>query len=478
MRPPPTTAEILEEAALREPLLPAFLEDGALLDRGQFYGMVAQCALWLQQLGVRPGERVAVAGPGYGIQLVLLLAAEGLGAVVASFNAEADVDAPFLFAHVQWVFAARPQQVPANARFQLLDEALARRWAQPLGDVRPAWNARALDAPQRISRTSGSTGASKFMLLARSAQEHWIETGREKLAFAPGTRMLMLGPFVMNAALTRCSVCLRRGGMLLAPASGALLPQLLPTHVWGLPAQLEQLLQEAPPGWVSPHPVQVSVLGGAMAPALREQSSRVFHGWTRNRYGSNEAGAICEELDASGTGLLAPGVDVRIVDPDGRELPPGEVGRIAVRTPALVAGYIDRPEESAAAFRDGWFFSGDAGMLVGPRKLRLLGRHDDLLDFGGIKVPSAQIEAALRGQPGIADCSVQALHMEGGAVTLGLALVLAPGSSTETIAPQVRAAVRAPVDTRLRVLALPALPRLQNGKVDRLALLRRFQSMD
>ncbi|NML46511.1 acyl--CoA ligase [Ramlibacter sp. G-1-2-2] len=474
MRPPPSTAEILEEAALRDPLRPAFQEEGALLEVGQFYGMVAQCALWLQRLGVRRGERVAIAGPGYGVQLVLLLAAEGLGAVIASFNAEADPDASFLFSQVQWVFAARPQQVPAGVRFQLLDEALARAWAQPLGQERPAWNAQALGEPQRISRTSGSTGTSKFMLLSRAAQEHWIETGREKRTFGPGTRSLMLAPLVMNAALTRCSVCLRRGGMVLAPAHGGVLPQLLPTHAWGLPMHLERLLAEAPAGWVSPHPVQVSVLGGAMAPALREQVLRVFHGWTRNRYGSNEAGAICEELDATGTGLLAPGVDVRILGPDGGELPPGEAGRIAVRTPALVDGYLERPEETAQCFQDGWFLSGDAGLLVGPRQLRLLGRQDDLLDLAGIKVPASQLEAALRAQPTIADCAVQALHSGAGAVTLGLALVLAPDARQEDVGPQVHEALRAQPNTRAQLLVLPALPRLQNGKVDRMALLRRF----
>src|SRR6478609_2993431 len=170
MRAPPTTIEIFEELALREPREPAFEEEGELLDRGQLYAMVARCALLLQRLGVRAGDCVAVSGPGFGVQLVLLLAAEGLGAVTTSFQADDDPDRDFLFTQARWIFSARAQQVPDSAHFQLVDDAFVRELAQPLGDEHPAWSAAALDAPQRLTRTSGSTGRSKFMLLSRQAQ--------------------------------------------------------------------------------------------------------------------------------------------------------------------------------------------------------------------------------------------------------------------------------------------------------------------
>ncbi|MDB5860100.1 MAG: hypothetical protein JWQ76_3789 [Ramlibacter sp.] len=472
MRPPPVTIEIFEELALREPREPAFLEEGETLDRGRLHSMLLQCALLLQRLGVRRGDRVAVSGPGFGIQLVVLLAAEGLGAVTASFQAEGDPDAPFLFGQVQWVFSARPQVLPPGVHFQLIDEAFVGRLAQPLGAERPTWTPAALAEPQRITRTSGSSGRSKFMLLTGQAQEQWVATGTEKNTYRPGTRLLVLAPLVMNSAFCRSSACLRRGGMVLAGASGAQLPQLRPNNVWGLPLQLENLLRDVPPDYVAPGPVLVATVGGVVSPALRAATQRVFGGRIKNRYGSNEVGGICEDLDAAGVGVLGPGVDVRILGPQGEELPAGQAGVIAVRTPAMADGYLERPEETAAAFRDGWFVSGDFGMLVGHRELRLLGRHDDLVNLGGIKQPAADLEADLRRQPAIADCAVQAVHLEDGAVSLGVALVRAPDATPETATAQLRDALASWGAMTIRLVFVSAIPTTAAGKVDRMALLR------
>lgn len=471
MRPPATTAEILEYQALREPRLPAFREEDSELDYGQFYGMVAQAGLWLQRLGVKRGDRVAVSGPGYGIQLVLLVAAEGLGASTASFNGEADNDAPFLFALVQWVFSARPQQVPAGVRFQLLDEAVALQLAQPLDGQRPAWDACELHEPQRISRTSGSTGASKFMVLRRQAQEHWIRAGLDVAGFGASPRMLVLGPLVINAGFTRSSACLRHGGALLV-GSGRDIARLAPSYVWGLPLQVERLLEELPPGWRAPQPVPVATFGGSVSEPLRGRIAAVFGGRIANRYGSNETSAIVDDLDADSSGVLAPGTEVRILDPQGREVAPGVDGIIAVRTPALADGYLGRPEETAAAFRDGWFITGDVGALVGRRRLHLSGRHDELVNIGGIKVPAQRLEAELRRQPAIADCAALAVQAEG--VTLGLVLVAAPGASEDEARLQAQQALQLPHPAQTRVVFVAALPRLPAGKVDRMALLRMF----
>jgi acyl-coenzyme A synthetase/AMP-(fatty) acid ligase len=329
-----------------------------------------------------------------------------------------------------------------------------------------------VDEPARISRTSGSTGPSKFMLLLRQAQEQWIISGIDKAMFTAQTRLLITGPLVMNACLTRSSFCLRRGGTVLV-GSGRRVPDWQPTHLWGLPLHIERLLSEVPADYVATQPVALSTLGGAMSPALRASAQRVFGGGRiLNRYGSNEAGAICDDLDASGTGLISAGTDVRILGPDGADLPPGHEGIIAVRTPAMAEGYLGLPRETAEAFRDGWYVSGDVGTLLAARLLRLAGRHDDLVNIGGIKVAASVIEADLVAQPAIAQACVLAVHLDGGAVSLGISVVLAPGASTAEATEQVKAALRTNPDTSARLQFVEALPRLQNGKVDRMALLR------
>lgn len=474
MRPPPTTVEIVEALALRDPARPALGEETSELSYGQLHALLVQAGLQLQRLGLRRGDRVAVAGPGFGLQLAVLLAAEALGAVTASFQAEGDPDAPALFAQVQWVFCARPQAVPPGVRMQVLDAQFLRLLAQPLGGERPAWLALEAHEPQRIARTSGSSGHSKLMVLSRRAQEYWVHLGLTLQGTGAQLRLLVLGPLVINGAFTRSSACLRQGGMLLV-GSGADIEGLAPTVVWGLPVQLERLLAELPAGYVAPQPVAVASLGGLVAPELRARLQAVFGGRIANRYGSNEGGAVCDDLDAQGIGVLAPGVEVRIEDEQGAELPSGREGVIVVRTPGMADGYLGQPEDVARAFRGGWFVTGDVGALVGWRRLRLAGRHDDLVNVGGIKLPAARIEAEIRRQPAIADCAVQSVVLEGGAVTLGVALVLSPEASREDAVAQLRQALRLSRESLVRVVFLAALPAMATGKVDRTVLLRLLQ---
>ena len=209
---------------------------------------------------------------------------------------------------------------------------------------------------------------------------------------------------------------------------------------------------------------------------MRERTQRVFGGRIVNRYGANEVGAICEDLDAQGSGLLSAGVDLRIVDAEGRDLPRGESGIIAVRTPAMADGYLGDAQASASAFRGGWFYSGDTGALVGERQLRLAGRHDDLLNVGGLKIPSEQVQARVRAVPQVRDCAVLAVNLQQGAVTVGLALVAEPGADVQALLPQVRQALALSRGTATRLIWVDELPRMPTGKIDRMALLARFHA--
>ena len=102
-------------------------------------------------------------------------------------------------------------------------------------------------------------------------------------------------------------------------------------------------------------------------------------------------------------------------------------------------------------------------------------RLDDLLNLGGLKIPASAVEAQLRGLPAVGDCAAIATMLQGGAVTLGLALVLAEGYTLEQAAPQVQAALNLGPGTSARLLPMAQLPRLINGKLDRVALQRAFR---
>jgi len=472
VRPPPTSAEWIEAVAAREPQRLAVVQEQQAWTYASLLRGIDALSLALQAQGVRRGQRVAVSQPGFYLQLVMLLACENIGAVSALFSAGDDADAPALFTLVDWVVSEAPQEMPPGARLLLADTAFVEQaLAEP---PRPGQRA-VLEPgePQRLTRTSGSSGLSKFMQLSRQAMEHWIDSGAGNAGYGRETRLLVAGPLLINAAFTHSCACLRRGGTVLA-VRGAQLPALDPSHVWALPLHLERLLDELPAAYRARRQVFVGTVGGAVPSQLRERALRVFGGPLISRYGANETGGICNDLDAQGRGVLSAGVDVRILDGQDRELPAGQTGRIVVRTPALADGYVGAAARGDTAFRDGWFHSGDWGALVGPRLLQLAGRHDDLVNLGGIKLPAARLEERIRGLLAVRDCAVLAVHLDGGAITVGIVLAQEPGQPQ---APQLQLLAGAlQLGTQARVLFVEALPQLASGKVDRQALLRLLQA--
>jgi len=129
------------------------------------------------------------------------------------------------------------------------------------------------------------------------------------------------------------------------------------------------------------------------------------------RYGMTEIGmALSNPLDGErlpGTvGRPLPAVEARVVDDIGRPVPAGETGEIEVRGPQLFLEYWRRPEATAAAFRDGWFRTGDEGAAEDD-VWRILGRRSvDIVKSGGEKVSALEVEATLRAHPAVSDVAV------------------------------------------------------------------------
>jgi O-succinylbenzoic acid--CoA ligase len=358
----------------------------------------------------------------------------------------------------------------------IVDATFVRRIeAVDLADARPLpCVAVAFDDPQRIARTSGSSGRSKFMLLTRQAQEWLGRSGAESGGYRAESRLLVAGPLVMNSIFARVSVCLRMGAAVLDLA-GVGLPGHDITHLVALPTLLEEVLRSLPPGYAPRQRVDVCAVGGFVAPSLRERAAQALGGRVTSRYGANEVAGIAD-LDANGAGVVGPGVDVRIVDEAGNDLPQGRLGMIVLRTPAMASSYLGDPESSKAAFRDGWFHSGDWGMLLAPRVLRLAGRHDDLINVGGIKVPAAQVEAQVRELVPVHDCAVLAINQDAGATSLGIALVAGGTQPRDAVRQLLAQGLKLGATVGAKVIFLSALPRVQSGKIDRVALQRLFEA--
>jgi len=144
----------------------------------------------------------------------------------------------------------------------------------------------------------------------------------------------------------------------------------------------------------------------------------------------HEQAVASDRLDIlRSVGRPMPGVDMKIVDDEGAELPVGDAGEVVVRGPNVADRYLNRPEETEAAFRGGWFFTGDIGRLDDRGYLYLLDRKKDLIITGGEMVFSSEVEAVLYQNPKVHECAVIGVPDETYGEALLAAVVPAPGES-------------------------------------------------
>lgn len=130
---------------------------------------------------------------------------------------------------------------------------------------------------------------------------------------------------------------------------------------------------------------------------------------------------------ANSVGHAVRNVELHIVDPDGREVPRGTVGEIAVRGPNVMQGYWQRPEETAAALRHGWMHTGDGGYMDEDGFVFLVDRMKDMIISGGENVYSAEVENALAQHPAVSMCAVIGLPDELWGERVHAVVVLQPG---------------------------------------------------
>jgi fatty-acyl-CoA synthase len=155
-------------------------------------------------------------------------------------------------------------------------------------------------------------------------------------------------------------------------------------------------------------------------------------------YGGTEGGGVLAlshlddplEYRVGSAGRPFAGMEVRIVDAEGSELPPGERGEITYRGPALFDGYFKDPEQTAARIdADGFFHSGDLGVVDQDGRLRFIGRLKDMLKVGGENVAAAEIEGFLAEHPAIAEVQVVAAPDERYQEVACAFVVLRPGTA-------------------------------------------------
>ncbi|MCM3556554.1 fatty acyl-CoA synthetase [Janibacter melonis] len=132
-----------------------------------------------------------------------------------------------------------------------------------------------------------------------------------------------------------------------------------------------------------------------------------------NCFGQSEMGPLCtvlrpeehaERPDSAGRPVLL--TEMRVVDGEGRDVAPGEMGEVVYRSPQLCLGYWDKPQETAEAFVDGWFHSGDLVRVDEQGYITVVDRIKDVINSGGVLIASREVEDALFSHPAVAEAAV------------------------------------------------------------------------
>jgi long-chain acyl-CoA synthetase len=247
------------------------------------------------------------------------------------------------------------------------------------------------------------------------------------------------------------------------------------TNFSGVPTMTREMLLH--PDWATRDTSSLQGLGGGGAPLQPDLVKKIDEalpkGAPSTGYGLTETHGIVTANSAAAylakpesCGPVVPTLDAKVVDDDGNELPPGSVGQLCVRGPIVIKGYINRPEATAEAIRDGWFNTGDIARIDEDGFVFIVDRAKDMVLRGGENFYCSEVEAAIYKHPAIAEAAVFGVEDERLGEDVAAAIVLRPGMSLD------HDELRAHLEPLIAKFKIPAkvwfrtepLPQNANGK--------------
>ncbi|ROP55066.1 acyl-CoA synthetase [Streptomyces sp. PanSC9] len=456
---------------------------------------VSRAAAVLLAEGLAPGDRVGAYGHNSDAYLIGFLACARAGLVHVPVNQNlTGEDLAYLVGQ-------------SGSSLVLTDPALAARLPDevrrlPLRDGEDSLLARLPDTPPydgpeprtedlvQLLYTSGTTARPKGAMMTHRALVHEYLSAITALDLSAGDRPVHALPLYHSAQMhvfLLPYLALGATSILLDAPDGDRLFDLIesgrvdslfaPPTVWiGLANRPDFATRDL--GGLRKAYYGASIMPVPVLERLRERLPKLaFY----NCFGQSEIGPLATvlgpdehegRLDSCGRTVLF--VDARVVDDNGADVPDGTPGEVVYRSPQLCEGYWDRPEETADAFRDGWFHSGDLAVRDADGYLTIVDRVKDVINSGGVLVASRQVEDALYTHEAVAEAAVIGLPDERWieAVT---AVVVARGEVTEdqliTHVKERLTAFKAPK----KVLFVPELPRNASGKILKRDLRERFR---
>jgi crotonobetaine/carnitine-CoA ligase len=457
----PTVWGMLESRARVGPNRPLLLSQGRVCSYGEAAARAEAIARALDARGIARGERVAVMAANSEAHVLLLLALANLGAIAVPVNPEWNAtEAGYVFRHaevaaVACTGASLPtaraacDELPNPPRFLLLDGESSSLVTVPDLPRPPASHGRPDAGPDDtflILYTSGTTGFPKGVM---HSQRNFVLAGEafvERMYLQPEDRLFVVLPlFHINALFYSL------GGALAAGASLLLVPRFSASAFWRvaadggatevniLAAVGNILTRRARSEFVAGHRLR-KVYGAGMSAETLQVFPREFGVPTLiEGYGLTEVPGVCNNpfLGPHKPGSIGSPArhpdhgrvfsEMRVLDDEGRDVPAGRTGEIAVRSPITMQGYYRDAEATAAAFRDGWFLTGDLGFRDADGSYYFAGRKKDVIRRRGENVSGAEIDRVVAAHPKVLEAAAIAVPGELGEDEILVVAVPRPG---------------------------------------------------
>jgi len=470
----PSGAQSVLKWARERPEAVAISEGGIAFSYLDLARQIAATAAVLEAEGVRTGLIVGIECRSPHLRMVLALACEVLGAVHLSF-VPAEMSGQ-LGQRCQLILAEHAaEQLAAADRLVRIDEQLVERLAALAmhADVSRLAACHGPDAGVRIAMTSGTTGAAKLVLKSRRMLSAAVDGYDAALRPVAGefTYLCRYSPTI-NGVYTDIIRALRFGNRVRFVWTFEEIVALCRTercYAFLLTRDAEELAASCRAASVNLDMHYVDVTGSGVSMTLEAALKETVTPFVGNVYSSNETSLIASR-DQDGLYTIVPGVEVRIVDEAWRPVKAGETGRICVRSPLVASAYLWDEAQSARHFRDGWFLMSDLGALPAADKLLVLGRFDDMLNIGGVKVAPYPIEQALKALPGVRDAVLLRAETAGGAGMMCVMIEPAPEADPAQVVRRAAEVMRAQAPGAFTIRLEAEFPRTDTGKVRRAML--------
>jgi acyl-CoA synthetase (AMP-forming)/AMP-acid ligase II len=488
-----STPASLRQLITRSDSHPALVapESGTTLSYGALQQALDRAAGRLAASGVRAGDRVALAAAGGPAMIVAFLAVVASGAAGAPLNPAlgvAELVAELDDLRVSRLLhdgAARAATAAAEAGVPASAIGIADGLLEVDGQAgEPRTDAAGPDTPALLLHTSGTTSKPKTVpIQQRNLVASAGAVARTYQLTGDDVTMCVMPLFHVHGLVATVLATLSTGGTVV-------LPRFRPSAFWdeaarygatwytAVPTIHARLLAQAR-ALASPPEHRFRFVRSCSAPlpaVLWRDYEEAVGVPLVEAYGMTEAAhqmasnPLPPGERRPGTVGLATGTEIAVLDDDWRPVPAGERGEVAVRGPSVVSEYLDNPAATRAAFRDGWFRTGDVGRLSADGYLSLVGRVKELINRAGEKISPYEVEDVLLSHPAVAEAAAYPVPDETYGEQVGVVVVLRGAAGAEVTPRELiaycvdrLAAFKRPA----RVTILPEIPKGPTGKIQR-----------